>query len=390
MMNRTPPRCFSAGLLRSIITAGLLISVAGMAWAATPWRIGVIGALSGPKTVYGRPHFQGAALAAEEINAAGGIAGRPVELVSADDRGEMGRVGDLMTDLIYRKGVLAVLGSVDSGCTHVAAMMAVKAHVPHLTSVATDPSLTRAGSPWTFRTLADDDRQAAALVDWLRGRGVKTVSLLAGESRYGRMGALIFARRFREKGGTIVGPVFMSATAESASQAVNRGTIGHSQAVVLWMLTPEALHAAAELDRLRFTGIIAGGDGLASPAFYGCGSRAIEGIVVTCPYNADADTPENRAFREAYRSRFGTEADSFAAHAYDTIRLIATAVAALHVDEQLDLAGVRNELQKILVRIHPVKGATGEIAFDVTGNDTRDVRLAECREGRLRILGARE
>jgi len=377
-------------LLQAVIVAALIVSSIAAAWAEAPWRIGVIGALSGPKSVYGRPHLQGATLAAAEINTAGGIAGRSLELVPVDDRGEMRLVGDLMTDLIYRKNVLAVLGSVDSGCTHVAAMIAVKAHVPHLTSVATDPSLTRAGSPWTFRTLADDDRQAAALVDWLWRRGVKTVSLLAGESRYGRMGARIFARQFREKGGTVVGPLFMAATAESASQAVARGSIGQSQAVVLWMLAPEGLLAAAELGRIGFAGMIAGGDGLASPAFYGSGSRAVEGAVVTCPYVADSAAPENTAFRRAYRSRFGTEADSFAAHAYDTIRLIATAIASMPADKQPDLAESRAGLQKILVDIRNVKGATGEIAFDATGNDTRDVRLAECRNGSLRILGAGE
>ncbi|HEY9069723.1 MAG TPA: ABC transporter substrate-binding protein, partial [Candidatus Ozemobacteraceae bacterium] len=131
-----------------------------------PLRIGVIGALTGPKAAYGLPHLNGARLAADEVNAAGGIAGHRIELLPADDRGEMGLVGELATRLIFTGRVLALLGSVDSGCTHVAAMIAVKMQVPHLTSVATDPTLTRAGSPWTFRTLADDDRQAAAVVAW--------------------------------------------------------------------------------------------------------------------------------------------------------------------------------------------------------------------------------
>lgn len=354
------------------------------------WSIGVIGALSGPKAIYGRPHLQGALLAASEINAAGGIAGTPVEIIAVDDQGEMGLVGDLVTKLIYERNILAVVGSVDSGCTHVVAMLAVKAHLPHLTCVATDPSLTRAGSPWTFRTLADDDRQAAAIVEWLWNRGIRTVSLLAGESRYGRMGARIFARRFRDKGGAVVGPVFMAATEESASQAVQQGKMSDIQAAVLWMLAPEGLLAAAELRRRGFTGIIAGGDGLASPAFYGSRNRAVEGVVVTCPYIAGSASPANTAFRKAYETEYGVPADSFAAHAYDTIRLIASTTAAFGADERRDPSAARTSLKNILSNIPPFHGATGEIAFDATGNDIRDVRLTECRDGKLMLLGAGE
>lgn len=356
-----------------------------MAEENSHWTVGILGALTGPKAIYGTSHLQGASLAAAEVNAAGGIAGKSLEIVSADDQGEMGRVGDLMTQLIYGRNAIAVIGSVDSGCTHVAAMLAVKTHVPHLTCVATDPSLTRAGSPWTFRTLADDDRQAAALVAWLWGTGVRRIALLAGESRYGRMGARSFARRFREKGGEVTGPVFMAATEAAASNAVQDAGIGQAQAVVLWMLAPEGRLAADALRRSGFSGTIAGGDGLASPAFYGSGDRAVEGVVVTCPYAAAAKTPENTAFRRAYEAAYGETADSFAAHAYDTVKLVASAASAIDDADRRDPATARNALRKILSRIETFRGATGEISFDASGNDVRDVRLVVCRNGTLEM-----
>ncbi|HOT27640.1 MAG TPA: ABC transporter substrate-binding protein [Candidatus Ozemobacteraceae bacterium] len=361
-----------------------------LAVEGSPWIVGILGALTGPKAIYGKPHLQGASLAAAEVNAAGGIDGTPLEIVAVDDGGEMGRVGDLMTRLIYDRNAVAVVGSVDSGCTHVAAMLAVKAHVPHLTCVATDPSLTRAGSPWTFRTLADDDRQAAALVEWLWGRGLRRISLLAGESRYGRMGARIFARRFREKGGEVTGPVFMAATETSASNAVRDADTGRAQAAVLWMLAPEGRLAAAALRRSGFAGIVAGGDGLASPAFYGSGDRAVDGVVVTCPYVAGAETPENTAFRRAYEAAYGEPADSFAAHAYDTVKLLASAASAIAAADRREPATAREALRNILANISLFRGVTGDIAFDASGNDVRDVRLAVCRGGALEPMRAGE
>lgn len=366
-----------------------------LAWCPCPastgeeprWAIGILGALTGPKAIYGKPHLQGASLAAAEVNAAGGIAGTPLEIIAVDDGGEMGRVGDLMTRLIYDQNVVAVVGSVDSGCTHVAAMLAVKAHVPHLTCVATDPSLTRAGSPWTFRTLADDDRQAAALVEWLWGQGLKRISLLAGESRYGRMGARIFARRFREKGGEVTGPVFMTATEASASNAVRDAGTDRAQAAVLWMLAPEGRLAATALRRSGFAGTVAGGDGLASPAFYRSGDRTVDGVVVTCPYAAAAEIPENTAFRRAYEAAYGEPADSFAAHAYDTVKLIASAASAVDAAGRRNPPAMRETLRNILSRISVFRGATGVMGFDASGNDVRQVRLAVCRNGALELMG---
>lgn len=378
-------------ILLTILTALLVLSSCTADAEEKPrWAVGVLGALTGPKAIYGKPHLQGASLAAAEVNASGGIAGIPIEIVAVDDRGEMGQVGDLMTQLIYGRNVVAVLGSVDSGCTHVAAMLAVKAHVPHLTCVATDPSLTRAGSPWTFRTLADDDRQAAALVEWLWGQGLRRISLLAGESRYGRMGARIFARRFREKGGEVTGPVFMVATEASATNAVRDAGTERAQAVVLWMLAPEGRLAAAALKRSGFAGIVAGGDGLASPAFYGSGDRAVEGVVVTCPYLADAETPENTAFRRAYEAAYGEPPDSFAAHAYDTVKLVASAASAIEAADRRDFAAARDALRNMLARISYFRGATGDLSFDASGNDVRDVRLAVCHGGSLALIRSGE
>jgi len=352
-----------------------------------PFPIGVIGALTGAKAAYGLPHLNGARLAADEVNAAGGIAGRRIELLPADDRGEMGLVGELATRLIFDGRALALLGSVDSGCTHVAAMIAVKMQIPHLTSVATDPSLTRAGSPWTFRTLADDDRQAAAVVAWLRGRGIRRISLLAGASRYGRMGAGILARRFREAGGTVTGPVFLTSEPAAVARACDEAACATAEATVLWMLAPEGLAAVSELKRRGFSGPLIGGDGLATPAFYASGNPAVEGVVVTSPYRADAPTPGNEAFRRAYRARFGTEADSFAAHAYDTVRLLASAASSLGTALPEDLKERRARLRAALGGIDRFEGVTGPLGFDATGNDTRDVSLAVCRGARLDPIG---
>ncbi|MBF0500253.1 MAG: ABC transporter substrate-binding protein [Candidatus Riflebacteria bacterium] len=360
-----------------------------------PIRIGVVGALTGPKMPYGRSQLHGAELAALEINSGGGIAGRKIEIVSADDHGEPGDVGSIADGLIHRDRVAAIVGSVDSGCTHVLAMLAVKCHVPHITCVATDPSLTRAGTPWTFRTLADDERQAEALVEWLHTNNVSRLALIAAETRYGKMGAKTMTRRARAVGMRVDGPYMIAISSDKndarknpdagdpediVARALNGASSGEfaPDAVVIWGLAREGVRVAAALSKLKFHGIICGGDGLATPAFYGSAASETEGIIVTCPYVESDPGPANRIFREAYRQAYGELPDSFAAHAWDTLHLIAKAHSTAGPEASPD--AFREAISLVGSNF---EGATGRIAFDATGNDTRRVRLARCRAGTL-------
>ena len=364
------------GVALVLAVASASIPAAAASPASPSLRLGVIGALTGPKAPYGISHLQGARLAADAINAGGGITDRPLELVEADDRGEQGEAGPLAVRLIDGDGVLALIGSVDSGITHVLSMIAVKRHVPHLTCVATDPSLTRAGSPWTFRTLADDERQAAALAGFLaRRQGVRRLSLIAGSSRYGRMGARAFARRARGLGLLVDGPHLLSADEGAWPATVTAAAATRPEVIVLWMLSREGKDAATLLRQGGYDGLLAGADGLASPDFYASGLPAVEGTVITQPYDAEHPDPGNQRFRRAFRERFGRDPDSFAAHAFDTVQLLAAAMAR----SDLTRAGIRDAL----AALPPLTGVTGRLALDATGNDTRKVALARCQAGRL-------
>ncbi len=362
MLNRLP-----------FLSALVLIIVAVMpASGLPPLRVALFGALSGPKAVYGLSHRDGARLAVESLRAAS--APVAIELLEIDDSGEPGMVGPKAVDAVTTKQVHALLGSVDSGCTHVLAMVAVKTHTPHLTCVATDPSLTRAGTPWTFRTLADDQAQAGALVAWLKQRPLAgSVAIIAAESRYGRMGARTFARLARQAGLATLEPTVL--TAGSVKEQIARVLQDRPSAVVVWTLAQDGRRVVSELRQLGYDGIIAGGDGLAVPAFFHESRNIAAEVVVTCPYDLSDAASENQEFVRAFRARYGRDPDSFAAHAYDTLRLLANAWRRGD--------GTREGLQKALSRIGSFPGATGTLGFDDTGNDTRPVRLAVCRDGRL-------
>lgn len=345
-------------------------------------RLAIVGPLTGPSAPYGRSQLEGATLAAEEANGSGRLPFR-LELVAADDRGEHGRVGPLARDLAFVDGVAGFVGCINSACTHVLEMLCVKLQRPQVTCVSTDPSITRAGSPWIFRCLADDERQAEALVGYLTGEAdARRVAVVALRDRYGLQGARALERRLRSVGRLPVFSATMAPGGEGLDEVVRRLVEAAPDAVVVWSLVSEGADLVRRLRAVGTGATILGPDGLTTPAFPLSAGPAAEGVILTLPYDGGRQDPVNRRFVEAYRRRFGREADSFAAHAYDAVGLYVAALERAGADP----ASLRDALAA--TREYP--GATGSITFDGSGNDTRDVRLAVVRGGLFIPLPAAE
>jgi branched-chain amino acid transport system substrate-binding protein len=343
-------------------------------------RIGVMGPLSGPAAGYGRSQLDGVTLAAEEVNAqldaiAATALRLRVELVPVDDRADMSGAGDRLVRLIYEERVHAIVGAINSAVTHVVQMVTAKAHVPMITTTSTDPSITRSGSFYTFRCLADDLLQGKALARRVyEVDGHRRVALLRQDNRYGRMGGAEIARIGRERGAPMVLDLLFDGEAERFDVQVAALRDAAPDALVIWGLyTPGArLVRAIRGAGLRLS--VYGADGLVHPEFLRLAGDAAEGALVTLPFNPCRDDPITRGFLARFRARYGREADSFAAHSYDALMLI---VAAIRRAGGVDPERIKDEL--LLTRRHP--GVTGRITLDETGNDTREVELARVVDG---------
>jgi len=269
----------------------------------------------------------GVALAAGEINAHSRETGLRVELVVVDDEADMSAAGDRLVDLIYTHEVNAIIGAINSAVTHVVQMVAAKTHVPMITTTSTDPSITRAGSYYTFRCLPDDLLQGRALADRLfRIDGRRHVALLRQDNRYGKMGGSEIARIAKAKGRPLMSDAFFDGKAERFDREVDALRRAGPDALVIWGLyKPAGLLVKA----LRDAGLsfpVYGADGMAHPGFLEHAKDAADGVVMTFPFDPCRDDPVTRAFLERFRERFGYEADSFAAHSYDAMMIIWSAI----------------------------------------------------------------
>jgi len=356
------------------LPAALVLAL--LAGCGKPARVGAIVSRSGAASSYGEQVARGFDLAVEQINAAGGVGGRKLELLYRDDstNPEIGLAA--LRELVEHERVSTVLGAVSSTVTLRLAPYCERHRVVLISPSASAPQLTEAGE-YIFRAFPSDVLEGASMADFARDLGLDRVAVLAVDNDYGESLARVFAERFRASGGSIVASItFPEGDAAAIADAV----------AALPGLAPRGLYIpayvsdlATALKRLRETNLrpIVLGTSSAAPELLRAAGPAAENLVFPMPsFDATADSAGVRAFAAAFSARYATEPDVYAAHAYDTVRVLAAAV---------DRAGSWNpdEIRDALLHIDNYEGATGRLAFDRKGDVVQYPRLCVVRGGQF-------
>ncbi len=338
------------------------------------------GARGDPKArFFGRPMLHAAQLAVEDANRAGGYQGKPFRLVLRTDLVQWGQTSNELSQFAYSDGVSAILSGVDSNHQHVLARATLKAEVPIVNAGSTDPTLLEHAIPWIVRVMSDDRQNAYLLLDYiLRVRGHSRIAVLRVNDRDGRVGIMEFAQGARRLGHPVViEQRFRNGDEDFAEQL---GRIAQTGADSLFLLgNPRELGLIVKTARERGMRLpIFGGDRCVHAAFLEAAGDAAEGLVVASTFNPDREDPAWLDFRKRYRERFGEEPNAFAAHAYDGILLIASAVRSAGPN--------RACLRDALFAMKTFDGVTGKLEFDSTLNNVRKPWLAEVRGGKYQFF----
>lgn len=344
-------------------------------------RIGLIGPLTGPASGYGISQKRGVEMAVDEINASGELGNKKIELAIADDCARMELEGELVVDLVYNKGIVALIGAINSACTHVSQLVTIKAQVPQITTTSTDPSITRAGNPWIFRILVDDVRQGRALAEYIfHKRGFKKIALLRQNNRYGKMG-IQEIKRIAE--GISCPPVafeiFNTGQEDFKPQLQSIKDSG-AQAVVIWGLYREAGLITKQMREMGINIPIFGSDGLSHPKFLTIAGPAAEGVIVTYPFDPAKKDPLTQRFVRNFLKRYGELPDSYAAHGYDAMYILKEAIK--NAGPYQNSREYRKRIRDYIASKRVFHGVTKEIVLDIMGNDMGDVVLARITNGK--------
>ena len=313
---------------------------------AGPLRIAVLFPFSGDLSDFGDPFLQAAELAVDQINAAGGVNGQPIELVQGDSATSPQQAVEEARRLIELEGVSAIIGPAGSGETlPVAESVTGPAGVLEVTMSATSPALTIANdNDFLFRTVISDAAQGVVMADVAREQGYESACVLYVNNAYGQGLSEAFAERFTAEGGTVTAQVPHEQEQASYASELAQCTEGDPD-VLVGAAYPESgrvflreLVESGDVPSLIFS------DGLQSPDMFAeLGWEAFEGS-----YGTAAGAPETDAaamFEQAWEEAYGEiPAVPYLREINDAVFLIA--LAAEQADST-DSTAIRDALREV-------------------------------------------
>ena len=365
---------------RVMATALAPLALACANGGSGPVRIGVAGPFTDP---IGRPMQLAAQLAAEEINASGGVGGRPLELVFRDDYANPDSAVFVAGEL-YDAGVSAVIGHLFSDATLAAAPVYNGGSDPvvAISPSSSAPEVSAAGQ-FTFRVCPSDNAHGAALAQWVRKRlGFQRGAVLYLNDPYGRGIRRTFVEEFLRLGGELDGIDPYLGDRPSVGPYLDR-LARHKKLDFLLVAgnrgEAETIIREARARNLDFP--VLGGDGLEGIEQAG---TLGEGVYYTSSYFAGLATPGNRRFVEAYRRKFPDAGapNQPAAATYDAVYLLRDVIAR---------SGPRREaVRRALAGVGSVtpafEGVTGAVAFDAVGDvPNQNVYIGLVHRGRIEV-----
>jgi branched-chain amino acid transport system substrate-binding protein len=353
-------------LLSLLLIIGLAAGQCGgpaAAPAAGPIKIGAIYNLTGAQASLDSPSANGAKLAVKEINDAGGVLGRKLELVLYDGKTEAATIGNWATKLVESDKVVAMIGFSDTDMVLAAAPIAAKAGIVFVTSGATSPKLPEQVPDYLFMACFGDNVQAAAGAEYAYNTlNAKSTYLLVDKGmEYTLLLGKYFKERFTELGGQVVlEDTYQTGDKDFSAQITKLKALGTMPDILFISSGPDDVGTIVK--QFRDAGVdvpIVGGDGYDTPLLVEIAGQGADNTYFTTHSLMDADlgTDAVKKFITDYQAEFKTPPENaFAGLGYDAVKLVADAIKRAGSD---DPKAIREALQKT----KDLPGVTGAITF---------------------------
>src|SRR5687767_8216981 len=361
-------------LVTSIFSSFACVQKGGPATAETgdTIRVGVYVDLTGQTSSFGQSTKNGIELAVEEINKAGGVNGKQIQLIIEDDQGRPEQAKTVVSKLINQDKVQAVLGEVASTNRLAAAPVAQEAKIPMITPSSTNPKVTEVGD-YIFRVCFIDPFQGAVMAKFAANSlNAKTAAILGDvNSDYSKGLTQFFEEEFNRLGGRVV--------AKEAYTQTDPDFKG--QLTKIRNLNPDVIYVpgyygqvgiiAKQARELDMNMPLLGGDGWDSPELWKLGGAALKDTYISNHYSAENPAPEIQNFVKAFKAKFGVEPDSLAALAYDAAKVLADAI------KRAGGAGDGAKLRDAINATKNFAGVTGAITIDSGRNAVKPAVVLE-------------
>ena len=342
--------------------------------------IGEYGSLTGTTAAYGISVRNGIDIAIEDLNRKGGVLGKKVRVIVEDDQGKPEEAQTVVTRLITRNRVVAVLGEVASSRSLAAAPVCQQNRIPMISPSSTNPRVTQVGD-YIFRICFIDPFQGSVMARFasntLKARNVAILRDIKNDYSVGL--ADVFKEEFQKLGGKIVAD-------ESYSEGDNDF---NAQLTLIRSTSPEAIFIPGYYTEVgliarqaRNQGIkvpLIGGDGWDSARLWEIGGEALNDSYYSSHYSAKDPNPVVQDFVKRYREKHGTVPDTNAVLGYDAASLLFDAFKRAN---STDGPKVRDALATTTNFV----GITGKIAIDANRNPLKPAIILRVKNGDLEFV----
>jgi branched-chain amino acid transport system substrate-binding protein len=360
--------------IRTVALAAATMLFAGGAPAQV--KIGFHAPLTGPAAADGKSALQGAQIAVKQVNAAGGVNGKPVELVSYDDQTKSDQAVSLANKMVGDKLVAVVSGSY-SGPTRSAATVFHQAGIPYVSAYAVHPDITKSGE-FAFRTAYVGEVQgrggAKLMGDTL---GKKRVVMLTVNNDFGQSVAAGFKEAAPKFGITVVKEYFFGMGDRQFGPTVASVKADNPEALYI---VGYFFNGGPLVKQLRDGGIavqIVGSEGFDGQPFIDIAGAASEGTVITSALDRDSTDPETRGFIDEYEKSFaGSKADMVAASVHAAIKVVI---------ENMRKAGAEDPKKlRDAIAANTINTVLGPLAFNNLGEVRKPMQMQIVKSGAWR------
>ncbi len=340
-------------IIAVLLIMGLIVSTvfAGGQSEEGTIKIGAIFAVTGGASFLGAPEAKTTEMVVEEINAAGGINGKHIELIIKDSAANPEKAISFTKQLIEEDQVLAIIGPSTSGETMQIKDLCESYKVP-LVSAAAAEAIVNPVASYVFKTPQKDSYVAKWIFTTMQSMGIKKIGVVAANSGFGNAGKGQLEKYAPDFGIEIVIAETYDRAATDLTALLTKVKAKSVEAVVNWSIVPAQSIVPKNMKQLGMEVPLFQSHGFGNIKYVEAAGAAAEGIIfpagrLLVAEKLPADHPQKEnlvAYKTAYESKYGEDVSTFGGHAYDAIMLV---IEAVKKADTMDRKGIRDALESI-------------------------------------------
>lgn len=369
---------------RKFLQTGMATAALGSVWTPsyaqsnTQLKVGAFGPMSGNAAAQGQSIRESVEMVVKAKNAAGGVLGKPIELVIGDDAGKPEEAAVIARRFATRDGVSVAIGSVSSPASLAAAQVFREEELPQIVVSGTAQRITTQGNEWVFRSAVPDVKLVSDMVDFINEKfpKLKRFAFLYVNDDFGKGGFDAFVTAGKKYGISVIVEERYSRGDVDFTGQITKIRAANPDGFVDWSRYTEGALIQRQLRQAGMTLPRFGSDGIAPPAFLELAGDAANGVIYATHFSPAtvAQIAEAQKFIEVFRKQYGKPPDYVHAQAFDAINV---AIAATERAKSANRKAIRDAL-----RLTDYASVRGPFKFDQRGDPTLVTHMIRIVDGK--------